>query len=144
MLNAQEIMTRLGMQPHPEGGHYAEIFREGSGTRGTVSSIYFLLQAGERSHWHRVTDAAEIWAWHAGSALHLDIAAPELTRRPVILGTNLAAGEHPQAVVPANAWQSAHSLGEWSLVGCMVAPGFVFESFELAPPDWHPPQAGDN
>lgn len=137
--SANEIIRRLNLQPHPEGGHYAEIYREGTFPRGTVSSIYFLLKEGERSHWHRVTDAVEIWAWHAGAPLELSIAANGIAPRTDILGADLAKGQLPQAIVPANAWQAAKSLGAWTLVGCMVAPAFVFENFELAPENWQPP-----
>lgn len=122
------------MQPHPEGGHYAETFRNAPGPdgRATSTAIYFLLRAGERSHWHRV-DAAEIWLWHAGAPLTLEIAGQTHT-----LGPDIAAGHRPQAVVPPNAWQAARSNGAWTLVSCVVAPGFLFEKFELAPPDWSP------
>jgi predicted cupin superfamily sugar epimerase len=153
-MDASEIIKRLDMQPHPEGGHFVEIYREGSLPRGTISSIYFLLQAGERSHWHKVTDAPEIWAWHGGDPLRLEIAAeigpengskigaeisPENTGIVKhTLGLDLGAGQTPQAIVPAGAWQAAHSLGSWSLVGCMVGPAFEFAKFELAPPDWSP------
>lgn len=136
---AQEIVRRLGLEPHPEGGHYREIHRDvpADGGRGAVTSIYFLLSAGERSHWHRV-DATEIWHFHAGAALRLEIAeaAGDVIRHR--LGPDLAAGEVPQAVVPPNAWQSAQSLGDWTLVGCAVAPAFDFAGFELAPPDFAP------
>lgn len=137
---AQEIVRRLGLAPHPEGGHYREIHRDvpAEGGRGAVTSIYFLLAAGERSHWHRV-DATEIWHFHAGAALELAIAETEggeVVRHR--LGSDLAAGEVPQAIVPPNAWQSATSLGAWTLVGCTVAPAFDFAGFELAPPDFEP------
>lgn len=126
------------MQPHPEGGHYAETFRAAPGPdgRATSTAIYFLLRAGERSHWHRI-DAAEIWLWHAGAPLTLDV-ADETGQRAVTLGANIAAGERPQAIVPPHAWQAARSNGAWTLVSCVVAPGFLFEKFELAPPDWSP------
>jgi len=126
------------MQPHPEGGHYAETFRAAPGPdgRATSTAIYFLLRAGERSHWHRI-DAAEIWLWHAGAPLTLDI-ADETGQRAVTLGANIAAGERPQAIVPPHAWQAARSNGAWTLVSCVVAPGFLFEKFELAPRDWSP------
>lgn len=126
------------MQPHPEGGHYAETFRAAPGPdgRATSTAIYFLLRAGERSHWHRI-DAAEIWLWHAGAPLTLDV-ADETGQRAVTLGADIAAGERPQAIVPPHAWQAARSNGAWTLVSCVVAPGFLFEKFELAPPDWSP------
>jgi predicted cupin superfamily sugar epimerase len=105
------------------------------------TAIYFLLARGERSHWHRV-DAVEIWHFHAGSALTLEIAAhDEGPIEHVTLGPDLAAGERPQMVVPAHAWQAAASQGDWTLVGCTVAPGFDFAGFELAPAGWWPGKA---
>ncbi|WP_026332474.1 cupin domain-containing protein [Deinococcus apachensis] len=138
-MTAEEIIRLLGLEPHPEGGHYVQIHsdaREVSG-RPVCTSIYFLLRAGEVSHWHRV-DATEIWCHHAGAAVQLEIWEEGKPRR-LRLGPDLAGGERPQGVVPAGAWQSARSLGEWSLVGCVVAPGFQFSGFELAPPGWTPP-----
>ena len=132
------MIRTLDLKPHPEGGHYRETFRDPVTRDGRAAStaIYFLLRSGERSHWHRV-DAAEAWHWHAGSALELKINSNGATQI-VRLGADLANGERPQAVVPANAWQAAASLGDWTLVGCTVAPGFLFEKFELAPPGWNP------
>lgn len=137
--SARDIIERLRMRPHPEGGWYCETFRDGSAD-GTVAStaIYFLLAAGERSHWHRVHHAAEVWHHYAGDALRLRLSADGAEITDHVLGIDLAAGERPQVVVPAGAWQSAESMGEWTLVGCTVAPGFDFEHFELAPPDWSP------
>jgi predicted cupin superfamily sugar epimerase len=140
-LTAAEIVRRLGLAPHPEGGHFRETFRDRravEGGRAASTAIYFLLARGERSHWHRI-DAVEVWHFYAGAPLLLETAADEgaaITR--VTLGPDLAAGEQPQAIVPAGAWQAAESLGAWTLVGCTVAPGFAFESFELAPPGWRP------
>ncbi len=133
------VLNALGLSPHPEGGHYRELWRDqpASGGRGVGTSILFLLAAGERSHWHRV-DAAEIWLWHAGAPLRLGIAG-DAGRQEVRLGPDLAGGEALQAVVPAKAWQEAASLGAWSLVSCVVAPAFEFAGFEMAPPDWSPP-----
>lgn len=129
-----EIIAALEMQPHPEGGRYVETFRDAPGPdgRARATAIYFLLQRGERSHWHRV-DATEMWLWHAGAPLALSI-----DRTRITLGADLARGERPQAIVPAHAWQAAESLGDWSLVSCVVAPGFEFAGFELAPPDFAP------
>jgi len=138
-LSAADVIRLLDLQPHPEGGHYRETFRDqarGSDGRSTSTAIYFLLAQGERSHWHRI-DATEVWHWYAGSPLALHIAAPTKVDT-VRLGPDLAAGERPQAVVPAGVWQSAVSLGAWTLVGCSVAPGFSFSGFELAAPDWSP------
>jgi predicted cupin superfamily sugar epimerase len=128
----------LDLKPHPEGGFYRETFRdsEGHDGRSFATAIYYLLRAGERSHWHRI-DAAEIWHWHAGSPLELTISADESMRR-IVLGPHLVDGERPQAVVPARHWQSARSLGDFTLVGCTVAPGFEFSGFEIAPKDWQP------
>ena len=139
MLSAEDVIHLLDLKPHPEGGHYRETFRDSqtdSNGRSASTAIYFLLKRGERSHWHRV-DAAEAWHWHAGSALELRINAGAGTQ-VLRLGADLALGERPQAVVPANAWQAAESLGDWTLVGCTVAPGFQFERFELAAPGWAP------
>jgi predicted cupin superfamily sugar epimerase len=140
-VQAADIIAALGMQRHPEGGWYVETFRDSaSGERGHSTAIYFLLERGDRSHWHRVTDAVEVWHYHAGAPLRLSIwAEGDDAIQEIALGVDLAAGERPQAVVPANAWQAAGSMGNWTLVGCTVAPGFVFSSFVLAPPDWEPP-----
>jgi uncharacterized protein len=140
-LDAQEIIRLLELQPHPEGGHYRETFRDSQSVdavsgRAASTAIYFMLQAGEISRWHRV-DAAEVWHWYAGAPLALSIIEGE-QKFDVRLGVDLAAGERPQAVVPARAWQQAQSLGAWTLVGCTVAPGFEFAGFEMAPPGLHP------
>ena len=139
--SASEIIAQLALKPHPEGGHYRETFRDDrtvTGGRAASTAIYFLLARGERSHWHRV-DAAEVWHYYAGAPLLLEIAEQEKAPiRRVTLGPDLAAGERPQAVVSTGAWQAAASLGEWTLVGCTVAPGFEFAGFELAPKDWTP------
>ena len=139
-LAAANIIRLLDLKAHPEGGHFRETFRDPHRVEGRAAStaIYFLLAAGERSHWHRV-DAAEAWHWYAGAPLVLDLADTEAgPARHIKLGADLAAGERPQAVVPAGVWQAAESLGEWTLVGCTVAPGFEFSGFELAPKDWKP------
>jgi uncharacterized protein len=138
-LTADDIIRLLGLQPHPEGGHFRETFRDAAGAgsgRAASTAIYFLLKAGEVSRWHRV-DAAEVWHWYAGAPLLLGI-AEDGQRCEVRLGSDLAAGERPQAVVPAQAWQQAQSLGAWTLVGCTVAPGFDFAGFEMAPSGWEP------
>ncbi len=127
------------LEPHPEGGHYRETFRDprtDARGRSLSTAIYFLLARGERSRWHRI-DAVEIWHHHAGHALSLQVADGSGTRT-IRLGPDLAAGEVPQAVVPARAWQAAETTGDWTLVGCTVAPGFDFAEFELAEPDWSP------
>ncbi len=137
------MIRLLGLKPHPEGGHFRETFRDqraAGGGRAASTAIYFLLARGERSHWHRV-DAVEVWHWYAGAPLALDIASPSGHRERATLGSDLSAGERPQAIVPAHAWQSAESLGDWTLVGCTVAPGFEFAGFELAPQGWEPQEA---
>lgn len=138
--SAAEIITRLELRPHPEGGHYRETFRDertDAQGRAVSTAIYFLLARGERSHWHRI-DAVEIWHYYSGAALTLKIADRDGTQHTVALGSDVAAGEHPQAIVPAGAWQSAESTGDWTLVGCTVAPAFEFAKFELAAKDWQP------
>ncbi|MBY6239677.1 cupin domain-containing protein [Methylosinus sp. Sm6] len=141
-LSAAEIVRLLELSPHPEGGFYRETFRDPRASEGRAAStaIYFLLGAGEVSAWHRV-DAAEIWHYYAGAPLALDIAAEGEAARRSLLGPQLAQDQRPQIVVPAGAWQSAASLGAWTLVGCTVAPGFEFSAFELAAPGWTPPEA---
>jgi hypothetical protein len=138
-LSAEDIIRLLDLEPHPEGGHFRETFRDcrgpGSG-RAASTAIYFLLRRGERSRWHRV-DAAEVWHWYAGDSLLLTVSG-DGGRSTHRLGPDLAAGERPQAVVPAHAWQQAENLGAFTLVGCTVAPGFEFSAFELAPPGFDP------
>jgi len=138
-LTAAEVIARLGLAPHPEGGHFRETFRDIRTTedgRALSTAIYFLLMANERSHWHRV-DAVETWHYYAGDPLILNI-VENGAQRNITLGGNLAADEIPQAIVPSHAWQAARCLGAWTLVGCTVAPGFEFSGFELAPPDFDP------
>ena len=137
-LAAKDVIFTLGMQPHPEGGWYAQTFVDVEGETGRAHStaIYYLLEAGDASHWHRV-DAVEVWHYYAGAPLDLTLSDGVSVDRHV-LGPDLMAGQRPQAVVPHRVWQSARSQGEWTLVGCTVAPGFRFSGFELAPPDWSP------
>ena len=130
-MKAEDVIRRLCLAPHPEGGFYREIYRAPGEGRTAVTSIYFLLEAGP-TRWHRV-DAPEIWAWHTGAPLEL-----EMETGSVMLGP-LEGGHEFQVVVPAGEWQRCRSLGEWSLAGCIVAPAFTFEGFEIAPPDWSPP-----
>jgi predicted cupin superfamily sugar epimerase len=137
--SAADIIARFDLKPHPEGGHYRETFRDArldDRGRACSTAIYFLLARGERSRWHRI-DAAEIWHYYAGHALILHV-ADDAGSRSLVLGPDLAAGEVPQAMVPAHAWQAAESSGDWTLVGCTVAPGFDFAKFELAPDGWAP------
>jgi predicted cupin superfamily sugar epimerase len=141
--DATTVIAALGMRAHAEGGWYAETWRAEpvDGARPVASAILYLLAAGERSHWHRV-DAAEVWQYAAGDPLELRVwadgdPAVTITR----LGGDVTAGSSPQVVVPPGAWQAARTLGDWTLVGCIVAPAFEFAGFELAPPGWEPPTA---
>ena len=138
-MSADEIIRHLELKPHPEGGYYREIHRDAppGGGRGAVTTIYFLLRAGERSRWHRV-DATEIFHFHGGAPLAFAMSPDGRKTETFRLGMDLAAGERPQLVVPPHCWQAAESLGDWTLLGCSVAPAFVFEGFEMAPPGWKP------
>ncbi len=140
-MTAEDIIRLLGLQPHPEGGHYVETFRDPAvdeNGRSRSTAIYFLLMQGERSHWHKV-DAVETWHWHAGAPLTLSIAEKAgAAVQAITLGSDLQRGERPQGIVPTGWWQAAESLGAWTLVGCTVAPGFDFAGFELAPKGWAP------
>jgi uncharacterized protein len=144
-VTADEIIARLSLAPHPEGGWYRQTWvadlppGSDDGARPSGTAILFLLKAGQGSHWHRV-DAAEIWHFHAGAPLDLLTAAtaegPVLT---TTLGSDLALGQTPQGIVPAHHWQAARTLGDWTLVGCTVSPGFRFDGFDLAPPGFDIP-----
>ncbi|WP_069305421.1 cupin domain-containing protein [Methylobrevis pamukkalensis] len=140
---AEDVVRLLGLLPHPEGGAYRQTFEDAPGPDGRARStaIYYLLAAGERSHWHRV-DAAEVWHFHAGAPLRLRLADGDGPPDEIVLGPDLGAGERPQAVVPAGMWQAAESLGAWTLVSCTVAPGFQFSGFEMAPDGWEPSAPG--
>jgi len=140
-MTAADIIARLALQPHPEGGWYRQTWVAADGPRSSGTCIYFLLGAGERSHWHRV-DATEIWHFYAGAPLVLRMA--ESAEGPAtrhLLGPDLGAGEVPQLIVPEDHWQSAEATGDWTLVGCTVSPGFRFEGFELAAPGFDIPDA---
>jgi len=140
-LSGDEIIASLGLEPHPEGGHYLQTWvAEAKGdVRPAGTCIYFLLRAAERSHWHRV-DAVEIWHYYAGAPLCLSLAEhSQGPRQDLVLGPDLAGGAKPQIIVPEGHWQSARSLGDWTLVGCTVSPAFRFEGFELAPPTFDIP-----
>lgn len=137
---ASAIIARLGLQPHPEGGWYRETWRSDApaGERASATAILFLLDEGERSHWHRI-GPAELWLWHAGSPLTLAMAASgegPVTR--MRLGPDVLAGEMPQVLVPPGHWQAAEAEAGWSLVSCVVSPGFEFSDFELAEAGWAP------
>ncbi len=139
-MTPDDIIRTLGLRPHPEGGYFTETFRDGTANetgRAASTAIYYLLKAGEISHWHRV-DAAEVWHFYAGDPLELKIAGSDGTARTEILGPDLLAGARPQIVVEKGEWQSARSLGDWTFVGCTVAPGFDFAGFEMAPDGWTP------
>jgi len=138
-VDADAVIADLGLTPHPEGGHFRETWRHdpGDGSRGAATAIYFLLGADERSHWHRV-DADELWLHHAGGPLRLRIRQDDGPVVDHVLGSDLAAGQRPQARVPAGAWQAAEPVAGAVLVSCVVAPAFVFEGFELAPEGWSP------
>jgi predicted cupin superfamily sugar epimerase len=139
LTEAERLVRELELMPHPEGGHYRETYRDASGSGGRAHStaIYFLLQAGEVSRWHRV-DAAEVWHYHKGAPLELKIAEEGNGAQRFVLGADNTRGERPQVVVPPHAWQSARSLGDFTLVGCTVAPGFEFAKFELAEEGFDP------
>jgi uncharacterized protein len=140
MTDPHALIEMLGLAPHPEGGWYRETWRAPApdGGRGTATAIYFLLEAGQRSHWHRV-DAAELWLFHAGSALFLERAPDDAGPvEGVRLGPDVAGGERPQALIPPDHWQAARADRGWALVSCIVSPAFDFAGFDLAPPDWAP------
>lgn len=140
-VTAEHLIDHLNLARHPEGGWFAETYRHaaGDGGRGACTAIYYLLQAGEESAWHRVTNADELWHWYAGAPLTLDIAEPDGGgAESHTLGPAVLDGQRPQILVPTNAWQSARSQGDWTLVGCTVAPAFDFAGFEMAPDGWSP------
>jgi len=140
---ARAIIERLGLTPHPEGGWYRETWRAATttGTRSGGTAILFLLEAGQRSHWHRV-DADELWLWHAGAPLDLRIGSDVQGRVETLrLGGDVLAGHVTQARVPAGQWQATEARQGWGLVSCIVVPGFEFTGFDLAPPGWSPPGA---
>ena len=137
-MNATDLIDLLELQPHPEGGWYRQTFvDDASGQRPYSTAIYYLLEGGAAGRWHRV-DSAEVWHYYAGAPLRLSISADWWSASEEMLGQDFAGGQRPQIVVPANHWQTATSLGEWTLVGCTVAPGFEFSGFEMAPEDWRP------
>lgn len=146
MLSAQEVIKAHGLSAHPEGGWYSETFRaapviadarvDDGAERASSTCILYLLQKGERSHWHRVIDADEVWLYHAGAPLRLSVF--DTKQEDFVLGPIGEDGTVLQAFVPKRAWQAAESQGDWTLVGCVVAPGFEFSSFEMAPPGFDP------
>ena len=132
-LTADEVIHLLQLEAHPEGGYFRETFRDSrrAGERSASTAIYFLLKQGQISRWHRI-DVVEVWHWYGGAPLRLQVRNAVGPVEAVLLGNNLMKDERPQAIVPAHAWQTAETLGEWTLVGCTVAPGFQFSGFELA------------
>ena len=132
MTSPDDVIAALGLEPHPEGGWFRETWREPAGT-----AIYYLLRAGERSHWHRL-DRSETWHFYGGDPLELALSGDGRQVELHVLGPDMAAGQRPQLVVPARTWQSARPLGAWTLAGCTVAPAFEFSGFELAQADWEP------
>ena len=141
-MDAEQIIKHYQLQPHPEGGYFREIFRlpDTEQGRGAMTSIYYLLKAGENSHWHRI-DATEVWHYHGGATLKLEISPDGIQSTSCCLGVTPEG--QPQVVVPAGAWQSARSEGEWTLVGCTTAPAFSFSGFEMAPHNWSPGKGRD-
>jgi predicted cupin superfamily sugar epimerase len=142
MTEADKIIAKLGLEPHPEGGWYRQTWvgpelHIGTNTRASGTAILFLLKAGEVSHWHRV-DADEIWIWNAGAPLLLSLG--ETVSRDIRMGPDVLGDDQAQSVVPAGHWQAARSLGAWSLVTCTVSPGFRFEGFDLADPGFDLPR----
>ena len=139
MTSAREIIDILKLERHPEGGWYVQTFRDDNRHDGRPHStaIYYLLEGGDRSHWHTV-DAVEIWMYHAGAPLELSLSDDAISARTITLGSDLVAGQRPQGLVRKAEWQSARSLGDWTLVSCTVAPGFEFSGFRMAPPGWEP------
>lgn len=137
---AAGLIELLELQPHPEGGHYRETYRDrpAGGGRGAMTAIHYLLQAGEVSHWHRVHTADEIWIFNTGEALELMLSPDGQAQEIHRLGLDVARGERTQIVIPRNCWQSATSLGMFTLVTCVVSPAFEFDDFEMAPPGWAP------
>ena len=136
---ADFLIRELNLRQHPEGGFFREMFRDvrGSDGRSRSTAIYYLLRAGDASHWHRI-DAFEVWHWYGGSSLELSVAPARGTPVRNVLGSDVASGQRPQIVVPERSWQRARTLGDYTLAGCTVAPGFDFHTFELAPEGFEP------
>lgn len=140
---AKDVIDALNLAPHPEKGYYIETFRDpqtSSDGRAPSTYIYYLLEGDSgMSHWHRVVDAVEVWNYYAGAPLQLSLSWNDgKPVRDMVLGPDIWKGERPQVVVERGEWQHAQSLGDWTLVGCSVAPGFEFDSFEMANPGWEP------
>jgi predicted cupin superfamily sugar epimerase len=135
---AAELITTLRLSPHPEGGHYREVFRsadpvqpaDGRPPRSALTNILFMLAAGESSRWHRVA-SDEVWHFYEGEGLELLVAAPSLEQVARIALGLASASTRPSYTVPAGWWQAARPLGSLALVGCTVAPGFDFADFSF-------------
>lgn len=139
MQSAKSLIQALDLAPHPEGGWYKETWRADADpdTRAVGTAIYYLLEADQFSHWHRI-DSTEIWHWYAGAPLSMTVSANGHDAQSLHLGPEISLGQRPQFIIPPNWWQTATSLGQWSLMGCTVSPGFEFDGFEMAPDDWRP------
>lgn len=139
-LSAAEVIGLLGLEPHPEGGFYRQTFADVAGPNGRPLStlIYYMLTDRRSGSWHRLLDASEVWHWYAGAPLTLAISRDGRSTTDYTLGNDFAAGQRPQLVIPKDAWQQATCLGDWTLVGCTVAPGFQFSKWEQAAPGWQP------
>ena len=143
MQSAKSIIQTLDLAPHPEGGWYKETWRAeaSAGQRAAGTAIYYLLEADQFSHWHRI-DSTEIWHWYAGAPLSMTVSPNGHDAQSIHLGPEIAIGQRPQYIIPPEWWQTATSLGHWSLMGCTVSPGFEFSGFEMAPNDWRPTPRG--
>ncbi|MFY0595876.1 MAG: cupin domain-containing protein [Cognatishimia sp.] len=140
-MTADQLIEKLALKPHPEGGHFRETWVADNDGRPVGTAIYFLLKSGEQSHWHKV-DAVEIWHYYAGAPLVLSMSETESgPARDHILGPDLFDKQSPQIIVPTDHWQAARTTGEFTLVGCTVSPGFQFEGFTLAPDGFDIPKA---
>jgi len=140
-MTADEIIAKLDLHPHPEGGHYRQTWVAENAGRPVGACIYFLLKEGEQSHWHTV-DATEIWFFHAGAPLILSLSATDAgPADDHVLSPDLTTGA-PHIIVPKGHWQAARTTGAFTLVSCTVSPGFQFDGFSLAPPDFDIPRAG--
>ena len=138
--DASTVIQALGLARHPEGGWYRETWRAEApdGTRSPATAVLYLLEQGQRSRWHKV-DATEVWLFHAGSPLKLEIAASD--SGPVVtthLGADILAGEEPQIRIEPHQWQAAEADRGWGLISCIVVPGFEFDGFTMAPEGWSP------
>ncbi|UTW60360.1 cupin domain-containing protein [Kordiimonas sp. SCSIO 12603] len=140
MVTAKDVIKKLDLSPHPEGGYYRRTYQNegGAEARGRATSIYYFLEGTDFAKWHS-TDGDEIWYWHAGAALTLEIDLHHKGVQSYELGPDIFHGQAPQILVPADNWQRARSNGDWTLVSCMVSPGFLFDSYELIEDEnWHP------